>query len=149
MMEQNIMLRPQMPNQSIVIFIAISRLTRFSLNHSGSLATKTGSSCRINLSIAHPPPPCHTQGPPSQLSPHRIQSRTHAFFKASSKGIMINHHKCLFLYEFAIHTKDAYQSACHFHMWWAKGPPLSTAQNRSTIMAKLYPLYPCQLCWGK
>ena len=28
-----------------------------------------------------------------------------------------------------------------FHMWWAKGPPLSTAQNRSTIMAKLYPLY--------
>ena len=45
MMEQNIMLRPQMPNQSIVIFIAISRLTCFSLNCSGSLATKTGSSC--------------------------------------------------------------------------------------------------------
>ena len=39
------------------------------------------------------------------------------------------------------HTKDAYQIACHFHKWWAKGPPLSTAQNRSTIMAKLYVHY--------
>ena len=46
------------------------------------------------------------------------------------------------------HTKDAYQIACHFHKWCAKGPPLSTAQNRSTIMAKLYVHY-IQLCWGK
>ena len=43
------------------------------------------------------------------------------------------------LKQLAIHTKDA----CHFH--GAKGPPLSTAQNRSTIMAKLYPLYPAVL----
>ena len=35
-----------------------------------------------------------------------------------------------------------------FHKWCAKGPPLSTAQNRSTIMAKLYVHY-IQLCWGK
>ena len=49
------------------------------------------------------------------------------------------------LEQLAIHTEDAYQNACHFHMWWAKGPPLSTAQNRSTIMAKLYPLYPAML----
>ena len=47
------------------------------------------------------------------------------------------------LKQLAIHTKDAYQIACHFH--GAKGPPLSTAQNRSTIVAKLYPLYPAVL----
>ena len=28
---------------------------------------------------------------------------------------------------------------------YANGPPLSTAQNSSTIMAKLYPLYPAVL----
>ena len=44
-----------------------------------------------------------------------------------------------------IHTKDAYQIACHFHKWCAKGPPLSTAQNSSTIMAKLYSLCPAVL----
>ena len=47
------------------------------------------------------------------------------------------------LKQLAFHTKDAYQIACHFN--GVKGPPLSTAQNRSTIMAKLYPLYPAVL----
>ena len=47
----------------------------------------------------------------------------------------------------AIHTKDAYQIACHFLTRYAKGPLLNTAQNTcsSTIMAKLYPLYPAVL----
>ena len=39
--------------------------------------------------------------------------------------------------QLAIQTKDAYQIACHFHMWYR--------QNSSTIMAKLYPLYPAVL----
>ena len=38
------------------------------------------------------------------------------------------------LKQLAIHTKDVYQIAYHFHMCWAKGPPMSTAQN---IMVKL------------
>ena len=49
-----------------------------------------------------------------------------------------------------IHTKDAYQIACHFHKWCTKGPPLSTAQNIGLLSwPNCISVHYIQLCWAK
>ena len=104
MMEQNIITNAIFPSDTYFI------------NHSGSLATKTGSSL------------------------YRIQSRTHAFFKASSEGIRINCHKCLFCMIKEIgHSHQRCLPDCLRFSY------MHSTEYISTIMAKLYLLYPAVL----